>query len=253
MQVGVTQGCLMGMDRFDIIIERQEQLEELIREYGFVPFFKNCIEGFSIEEMTPPELLFGDDVSDGPWQWKGPIIGQWESAYGKFFRGKAGYVSLKWLPDFMNWRRSVYPIEDYDSDSRHILEVLVAGESMLSKQLKTASGFTLSRKRHLINAENPDESIRIERNGMAFDGLIGHLQMGTYVSIADFEYLVSRKGEKYGWGVARYCTPEAMYPDLFPINEHVGGRTPAESRERIITHLCNLMPDAERYRLERLI
>lgn len=97
------------MDRFSIVIESQEQVEEIIHEWGFLPFFKNGIEGFSIEEMTPPELLFGDDFNQGPWGWKGPIIAHWESAYGKFFKGKAGYVSLEWLPDFINWRRSVYP------------------------------------------------------------------------------------------------------------------------------------------------
>ena len=49
------------MDRFGIIIERKDQLEALIKEWGFLPFFNNVIPGFSIEEMTPPELLFGDD------------------------------------------------------------------------------------------------------------------------------------------------------------------------------------------------
>ena len=48
-------------DRYGIVIERQEQIEQLIREWGFLPFFKNGISGFSIEEMTPPDLLFGDD------------------------------------------------------------------------------------------------------------------------------------------------------------------------------------------------
>lgn len=52
------------MDRFSIIIERQEQIEELIRKWGFLPFFKNSIEGFSIEKMTPPELLFGDEFNN---------------------------------------------------------------------------------------------------------------------------------------------------------------------------------------------
>ena len=42
------------MDRFGIVIERQEQLEALIKEWGFLPFFRNGIKGFSIEEMTPP-------------------------------------------------------------------------------------------------------------------------------------------------------------------------------------------------------
>lgn len=218
-----------------------------------MPFFKNTIEGFSIEEMTPPELLFGDDMENGPWQWKGPIISNWQSAYGKFFRGKAGYVSLEWLPDFMNWRRMVYPIDKESEDSRRILNVLVENESMLSKQLKIASGFSLSRKKTKFNPEDPTEPIVNKNNGMAFDSLIGQLQMGTHVCIADFEYLISKKGEPYGWGVARYCTPEAMYPELFPINNQVDGRTPEESRNRIIEHLCELFPDVEKKKIEKLI
>lgn len=241
------------MDRFGIIIERQEQLEALIKEFGFLPFFRNGIEGFSIEEMTPPELLFGDDFENGPWQWKGPIIANWESAYGKFFQKKAGYVSLEWLPDLMNWRRSLYPLKKETLDARHIHEVLVENESMLSKQLKVASGFTLSRKRSVVNPENAKEKIANKKNGMAFDSLIAQLQMGTHVCIADFEYLVSKKGEPYGWGVARYCTPEAMYPDLFPIKDMVDGRTPKQSRMRIIDHLQVLLPDVERAKIEKLI
>lgn len=218
------------MDRFGIIIEHQEQLESLIKELGFLPFFRNGIEGFSIEEMTPPELLFGDDFDNGPWQWKGPIIANWESAYGKFFQKKAGYVSMEWLPDFMNWRRSLYPLKKEASDARHIHEVLVENESMLSKQLKVASG--------------------IEKS---FDSLVAKLQMGTHVCIADFEYLISKKGEPYGWGIARYCTPEDMYPDLFPLKNRVEGRTPKQSRKRIIDHLQGLFPDVEKSKIEKLI
>lgn len=240
------------MDRFSITIERQEQLEKLIREWGFMPFFKNVIGGFSIEEMTPPELFFGDESSNGPWQWKGPIIGNWESAYGKFFQKKAGYISLEWLPDFMNWRRWLYPLKKESKDTRHILDVLVANESMLSKQLKVASGFTLSRKRVCFNSDDSTPQINTH-NGMAFDALIAQLQMGTHVCIADFEYLISKKGEPYGWGVARYCTPEAMYPDLFPLKDRVEGRTPRQSRERIVNHLQELFPDVERGKIERLV
>lgn len=241
------------MDRFSIIIEKQSQLESIIKQLGFIPFFKNTIEGFSIEEMTPPELLFGDDMENGPWQWKGPIISNWQSAYGKFFRSKAGYVSLEWLPDFMNWRRMVYPIDKESEDSHRILDVLVENESMLSKQLKIASGFSLSRKKTKFNPEDPTEPIVNKNNGMAFDSLIGQLQMGTHVCIADFEYLISKKGEPYGWGVARYCTPEAMYPELFPIKDKVDGRTPEESRNRILKHLCELFPDVEKKKIEKLI
>lgn len=241
------------MDRFGTVIERQDQLESLIKELGFLPFFKNGIEGFSIEEMTPTELLFGDDFEDGPWQWKGPIIANWESAYGKFFGKKAGYVSLQWLPDFMNWRRSQYPLRKEPTDAKHIHEVLVENESMLSKQLKVASGFSLSRKRSMVNPDDASVTIVNKKNGMAFDALIAQLQMGTHVCIADFEYLISKKGEPYGWGVARYCTPEAMYPELFPIKDRVGERTPNQSRKRIIDHLQGLLPDVDKAKIEKLI
>ena len=139
------------------------------------------------------------------------------------------------------------------ADVRHIHEVLVENESMLSKQLKVASGFTLSRKKSKFNPDDPSEPIVNKRNGMAFDALIAQLQMGTHVCIADFEYLVSKKGETYGWGVARYCTPEAMYPDLFPVKEKVDGRTPKQSRNRILNHLQGLFPDVERTKLEKLV
>ena len=241
------------MDRFGIIIERQEQIEELIRKWGFLPFFKSSIEGFSIEEMTPHELLFGDEFNNGPWGWKGPIIANWESAYGKFFKGKAGFVSLEWLPDFINWRRSIYPLKKKDKDSKHILNILVENESMISRQLKKASGFTLSRKKKTFNPTDPTTPIENPKNGMAFDSLIAGLEMGTYVCIADFEYLISKEGEPYGWGLARYCTPEAMYPDLFPIIEKVEGRTPKQSKKRILDHLCQVLPDIEKSRIEKIL
>ena len=241
------------MDRFSMIIERQEQVENLIREWGFLPFFKNNIRGFSIEEMTPPDLLFGDDFRQGPWGWKGTIIAKWEAAYGKFFKGKAGYVSMEWLPDFMNWRRSLVLLEELPQEALQIYHVLVENESMLSKQLKVASGFTLSRKRTVFNPSNPLNPVENKHNGMAFDALIAQLQVGTYVCIADFEYLISKKGEPYGWGVARYCTPEAMYPHLFPVEEQVEGRTPRQSMLRILDHLCCMFPDVESSKFERLL
>ena len=233
-----------------ISITQQEQLEHLIQKWGFLPFFKNTIPSFSIEELTPPQLLFGDDMDQGPWQWKGPIISHWETAYGKFFATKAGYVSLDWLPDLMNWRRSTFPLEKESPDARHILEVLRENESMISKQLKVASGFNLSRKRKRFDPSSPLVPQDNPKNGTAFDALIAHLQMGTYVCIADFEYLVSKKGEPYGWGVARYCTPEAMYE--IDYTQCVDGRTPEQSRQRIFEHIHTLFTDVSERQIVKL-
>lgn len=35
-----------------------EDLLEKVEEYGFLPFFRNDIQGFSVEEMCLPELWF---------------------------------------------------------------------------------------------------------------------------------------------------------------------------------------------------
>ena len=75
--------------------------------------------------------------------------------------------------------------------------------------------------------------------------------MGAYVCIADFEYQVSRQGEPYGWGVARYCTPEAMYE--IDWQAAVGGRTPRQSRRRMADWLLGLFPGADQRKVEKLI
>ena len=81
-----------------------DNLVERVEKYGFIPFFRNKIAGFSIQEMADPSLWFADDA-DGPWEWKGPAIRTGRVAYGKFFRAKAGYISLSWLPYLLPTRK----------------------------------------------------------------------------------------------------------------------------------------------------
>lgn len=75
-------------------IFNEENLISVIKKYGFLPLFKNEIQGFSVEEHTPSSLWFQDDV-DGPWEWKGPIASSGQCVYGKFFNKKSGFVSLE--------------------------------------------------------------------------------------------------------------------------------------------------------------
>lgn len=107
------------MDRYGKI-EGMEDIVDLIDELGFLPFFRNPIEGWSLEEKTPPEFWFNDD-NDGDWEWKGPIISRSESAYGKFYRGKAVWISRGWYPDFVNYRRFRRHLT---ADEKFILETL---------------------------------------------------------------------------------------------------------------------------------
>lgn len=94
------------------LLRSSDDLIAAVEQCGFLPFFRNEIHGFSIEELCPPELWFADDV-DGPWEWKGPAARSGKCLYGKLFNKKAGFVSREWIPDFANFRR-----DGYDFDAR---------------------------------------------------------------------------------------------------------------------------------------
>jgi len=205
-------------------------LDAAARELGFLPFFKNSIPGFSIAERTPPELWFAKDV-EGPWEWKGPVIRLGNCAYGKFFKGKAVYISLDWLPDFVNCRRDGYDFDARCEDGlaswheKRVYEVLSAAGSLRSRELKNDCGYG--------------------REGIkGFDQIMTKLQMQTYVCVQDFEYDLDRHGAPYGWGVARYTTPEALYGRKLVRSAY--RRSPEESLRRIVAHLKSVLPADEK-------
>ena len=60
------------------MIYSAENLLNKVEEYGFLPFFKNGIPGYSAEEMCPPELWFTDKEGLG----NGKV--RWQKAAGAF-------------------------------------------------------------------------------------------------------------------------------------------------------------------------
>ncbi len=214
-----------------------EDLAALVEEAGFLPFFKNEIEGFSIEEHTPPALWWGGEQW-GPWDWKGPVIQAAHCAYGKFYRGKAMYISSKFFPDFCNYRRNGY---DYDARMDEglvrrrdvgVMQALAEVPLLVSKDLKARTCFT-------------------KESRAAFDGIMTHLQMTGYVNIADFSYPLDKTGKPYGWGLAVYTTPEAFFGEDFL--SRVYRTTPEASGEAIFSHLQTLLPYATFARLRGVL
>ena len=146
-----------------------------VEQYGFLPFFRNEIHGFSIEELCPPELWFAYDV-DGPWEWKGPAARSGKCLYGKLFNKKAGFVSREWIPDFANFRRDGYDFDARWDDGlasykdKELYEAIAGEGRMLSKRLK--------------------EALNYRKGGnTGFETCITRLQMQSYVCIADFVYM----------------------------------------------------------------
>ena len=216
------------------MIGSEKDLAAMVETYGFLPLLKNSIPGFSVEEHTPPELWFADGV-DGPWEWKGPVIAETGCAYGKFFSGKAGFISREWFLDFANYRR-----DGYDMDARYedglarrldkaVYDVLAGSTSLLSKEWRRLSG--------------------VKKRG-EFDGIVSRLQMQGYVTTVGFEYAKDRYGNAYGWGISRYAVPETAFGREF--TDHVYGREPEESGQRIKAYLTSLLPQAGPGQIEKL-
>lgn len=224
----------------DFKIGSMNELMEVIDELGFVPFFINEIEGFSIEEHIAPGCWYndGDNGFWPAWEWKGPVINKMKCAYGKFFRNKAMYVSPKWFPDFANYRRDGYDFDARFDDGlasihdKELFELLDANAPIMSKQLKLTGHYGKNGKK-------------------GFDTMITRLQKQCYVVISDFRYSVDKYGNRYGWGVAEYSTPEKFLGKKFC--DAVYKRTPEESYARVVRHLKKVLPDADQSLIEKMI
>jgi len=207
------------------MIRTQEDLENLIEEWGFVPFFENEIEGFSIKEQVDPKLWFTEE--DGPWEWKGRIAVKGRCAYGKFFGKKAGFVSKKWFADLLNYRRDGY---DFDS---------LCDEGRVPE--KDREIVDLLNEYHVLTTTEIKPMLGYGRNGRkGYDTVITRLQMETYVTVKNFVYAVDRKGEFYGWGIAQYTTPEEVFGRKYI--EKAYKRSPEESLQRMIRQIRKIRP-----------
>ena len=73
-------------------IHSVDEAIEYIDKVGFLPLFKNDIDGFSLEERTVPEYWWSDNPEIDPWMWRTVIARRHDIVYGKFFDKKAGFM-----------------------------------------------------------------------------------------------------------------------------------------------------------------
>ena len=212
----------------DFELNSKEDIINAVNRLGFLPYFKNKISGFSIEEHIAPQLWFGED--EGVWEWKGSIITELHCAYGKFFNKKAAFVSLDWFLELANYRRDGYDFDAGFDDGKLkysdkiLYEKFENNAPALSKTLKRLGGYD-------------------KENKSCFDSGMASLQTKCYALISDFVYMTDKHGLPYGWGVAEYSTPEAFFGSDF--TDRVYNKTPEKSYDRIFKHLKWLFPDTE--------
>lgn len=221
-----------------------EELDRQIQELGFLPFFHCGISGLSVEERIDGEYWFSDE--EGAWEWKGPVIREGHCAYGKIFNKKAGFVSLEWLPHLMNYRRRQKYARDEDMAALDdvVLQTIFSEGSATVKELRGLLGFARGRGRR--KADDLVDGMKSEVR-IPLDPILTRLMMGLHIVISDFEYNTDRHGRPYGWGVARYTSPESLYGRLD------AGCSPEESFRKIHDHLSRLFPEAPEKKLLQLI
>lgn len=162
------------MRGMDFIIKSRADLIEAINKYGFLPYFRNSIEGFSIEKHIEPRYWFGDE--EGAWEWEGSVI---QKTYGKFFECNVVYISKEWFPDFANYRRDGYDFDALYDDglARHtdkvLYDLLDKSAPIISKELKKLGNYR-------------------KGGNKGFDTSITRLQEQCYVIISNFVYMTER-------------------------------------------------------------
>ena len=211
------------------------ELMELIQQVGFLPLLDSGVRGYSAEELVDDDcryVVFPDGGWDWPlWKWKGEMITDGHLVYGKFFDGKAGFISREWWPDFCNYRRSVHPVPEEGSIEETILLTLQEHSSLITRELRAACGFTGPKMRS------------------RFDNYVTRLQMATRIVTEDFVYPRDKHNREYGWGWSLLTTPERLLGREACQCE----RTPEESYERIKAHFHTVLPEATDRQIAKLI
>lgn len=199
-------------------IDSAARLHEAVIKLGVLPFFKNTIEGWSVEELTPELHWFGDENSGGslgPWDWKIDVIREGDVIYGKFFQRKAVFMTEEWFRHLMNYRRNDHFYQMATSgtyvpknQADRLMKYL--SPTLLSYIQKNGTVETGSIKKYLT--DNVPESIRAKVGGamnkylfptvkkQAIDSLVQYLQMGTWIVTSDFERVRRGTDLQYsGW------------------------------------------------------
>ena len=230
---------LYGADANDpYCLKSPEALCAYINEIGFLPLFRNEIPGFSVEERTVPYFWWSGDERRDPWEWRRILAGEGDVAYGKFFAGRAGFISKAWLPYFANFRRDGY---DFDAlwdegkasfRQKKIMDCFSDGQELFSYVTRRSAGFGKDGEKN-------------------FEGTVTALQMQLYLVIRDFRQKQNKAGKPYGWHLAVYTMPETVWG--YDLLSAAYREDPAVSRERIFQHMRDIYPVASEAAIQKVL
>ncbi len=249
MEVENGQWIIKGM-RWDdpYRIRSWQELIGWVREVGFLPLFSNDVEGFSAEEHVSTEYWWTGNRDQDPWEWREIIAASHEVAYGKFFGQKAGFISLEWLPYFVNFRRG-----GYDFDSRWEDGLAGRREKMIMDLLteRDEDGDIVFPDKQILSTELKKMAGFGKNGEKNYPGTITALQMQTYLVITGFHRRVNKRGQEYGMPVSILQPPEAIWG--YEMVTSAYQETPEQSRQRIIDRIRQQFGNPDISEIEKLI
>lgn len=240
---------MRGMDWNDPYrIRTWRELVNWIKEIGFLPLFANEVEGFSVEEHVSPNFWWTGDEEQDPWEWREIIAASHEVAYGKFFDKKAGFISLEWLPYFVNSRRSGYDFDARWEDGRASRREKKIMDFFIGED---ADGEGLFKEIQILSTDLKKQAGFGKGGEKNYPGIITQLQMETYLVISDFKRRKNKRGVEYGMPVSVLLPPEGIWG--YDAVTAAYSEKPKKSWERQINRVKGLYPGAEDQKVIRLI
>ena len=266
-------GYLCGMKPDSPRIASAQSMIEVIRETGIIPFSRNRVRGWSIEEMTNPDWWFTTSDELGPWDWKIDAVHE-GLLYGKFISRKSAFATGQMYRHLMNWRRSLpkYKVAEgvrcraVTIDERlqkylspTLLSAIREHESLETSEIRSLLEETIPMGTRKKVGGHVEKYLIPKVTKQAVDFLLGFLDMGTWTLVGDITRVYSGENCEYkGWQRNTVTTPDALFrvldnPSENPFwakyidddteNENVIDCSPEESRLFIIDRLTDHYPE----------
>ena len=229
-------------------IRSWQELVNWVNEIGFLPLFANNVYGFSAEEHVHTGSWWTGDAEQDPWVWREIIAGSRQVAYGKFFGGKAGFISVEWLPYFANFRR-----DGYDFDARWEDGLASRREKSVMDLLtgRDEDGDIIYPEIRILSTDLKKQAGFGKEGAKNFPGIVSGLQMQTYLVITDFTRRKNKKGAEYGMPVSILQPPEAVWG--YEAVTKAYGEQPSESWGRIMDRVRTAFPGSDDSEIIKLI
>ena len=258
-----------------------ESMINAIKEIGIIPFSKNTVPGWSIQEITDPDFWFTTSDQLGPWDWKVEAVRE-GIVYGKFISRKSAFATVEFYRHLMNWRRSLpkYQIPVGGRFKAKTLDdkLMLLFSPTLLASIRERESLDSSEIRPLLEGLVPQEARKrigghLEKyllpniKKQAVDFLIQYLDMGTWTIVGDITRVYRGPNCEYkGWQKNSITTPDLLFevfsqPSENPFwtkylepcteNEILVNCTPDESREILIAQVVKFYPGT-RSKLEKL-